>query len=91
VKTDIALKGSPALVHWVWKWRRAGGISAHDSARGVVFLLTEPSIQDSTDIYWKHSRPKAASRSALDPDSARRLWAVSEQMCGLESPFGAEV
>jgi len=90
VKTDIALKGTPALVHWVWKWRRAGGITPHESARGIVFLLTEPSIQDSPEIYWKHSQPKAASRYALDPVSASRLWAISEQMCSLEGRLQVE-
>jgi len=91
VKTDIALKGSPALVHWVWKWRRSGGITPHESARGIVFLLTEPSIQESPEIYWKHSQPKAASPHALDPDSASRLWAISEQMCGPECGLRVEV
>ena len=83
VKTDIGLKGTPALVRWVWKQRRAGGISAAESARGIVFLLTEPSIQDSPEIYWKHGHPKTASRFGLDLTAAARLWDLSESMCGI--------
>ncbi len=84
VKTDIGLKGTPPLVRWVWERRRAGGITAEESARGIVYLASEPSIQDSPEIYWKHGAPRRASKQALDASAARRLWALSAQMCGLE-------
>ncbi len=83
VKTDIGFKGTPAIVRWVWRQRRAAGIPPEESARGIVYLLTEPSIQDSGEIYWQHGRPKTASRHALDGESAARLWSLSESMCGL--------
>ena len=84
VFTEMGFKGNPGLVRWIWDWRRRGGISAEESARGVVFLATEPSIQDSPEIYWKHSQPKAPNPHALDPQEARRLWVISEQMCGIK-------
>lgn len=83
VKTDIGLKGTPPLVRWIWKRRRSGGVPAEFSARGIVYLATEPSIQNSTDLYWKDSAPRRASREALNVESARRLWELSEQMSGL--------
>jgi NAD(P)-dependent dehydrogenase (short-subunit alcohol dehydrogenase family) len=83
VKTDIGFKGTPKIAGWVWKWRRSGGIEPQESARGIAFLVSEPSIQDAGEIYWKHCQPKRASRRALDIASARRLWQVSAQMCGL--------
>ncbi len=83
VKTDIGLKGNPALVRWVWARRRSGGVTAEQSARGILFLATEPSIEFSPDIYWKDCAPKPPSKHALDKDAARRLWALSEQMCGI--------
>ncbi len=83
VKTDIGYKGTPAIVRWVWRQRRAAGMPPEESARGIVYLLTEPSIQDSSEVYWQHGRPKTASRYALDRDSAARLWSLSENMCGL--------
>ncbi len=83
VKTEIGLKGTPAIVRWVWNLRRASGISPEESARGIVYLLTEPSIQDSPGIYWQHGKPKAASKAAMDGGSAARLWQLSAQMCGL--------
>lgn len=83
VKTDIGLKGNPSIAKWIWKVRRSGGISPQEAAKGIIFLLTEPSIQNAADLYWKHGQPKRASRSALDVQAAGQLWALSEQMCGL--------
>lgn len=85
VKTDIGLKGTPGLVGWIWERRRSAGISAEESARGIVRLFSEPGIQASSPIYWKHGAPQAPSRRALDEAAARRLWAISEQMCGLNA------
>jgi NAD(P)-dependent dehydrogenase (short-subunit alcohol dehydrogenase family) len=96
VKTDIGLKGTPALVRWAWQWRRRGGVSPQKSAAGIVFLLSEPSLnggsspngknspQDSAGVYWKDGQPKQASRFALDEQAAARLWRQSERMCGID-------
>lgn len=83
VRTDIGFKGTPAFANWVWKLRRTGGISAEQSAEGIVYLLTEPSLQTASACYWKHGRPKSPSRLAQDFLAASRLWALSEQMTGL--------
>lgn len=83
VKTDMGLKGNPALVRWVWALRRSSGVTPEESAKGIVYLASEPSIQDATDIYWKDGAPKRPSKQALDTVSAQRLWDLSEQMCGI--------
>lgn len=83
VFTDMGFKGNPWLVRLVWGWRRRGGITPEESARGIVFLATEPSIQEAAEIYWKHGAVKAPNPRALDPESARRLWEISAEMCGL--------
>jgi NAD(P)-dependent dehydrogenase (short-subunit alcohol dehydrogenase family) len=84
VKTDIGFKGTPAIAGVIWKWRRSGGIEPEQAARGIAYLATEPALQEALELYWKHGQPKRASRKALDPVSARRLWDVSAQMCGLD-------
>ena len=83
VNTDIGAKGNPGFVGWIWKRRAASGMTPEESARGVAYLVSEPSIQDAPEIYWKHGRPKTPGRNALDGAAARRLWALSEQMCGV--------
>jgi NAD(P)-dependent dehydrogenase (short-subunit alcohol dehydrogenase family) len=85
VNTDIGAKGNPGFVGWFWKRRAAGGISPEKSAGGLVYLLGEPTIQHAPEIYWKHGVPKTPAKRALDEDSARRLWALSKQMCGIEA------
>jgi retinol dehydrogenase 12 len=81
VRTDIGLKGTPGLVQWIWERRRAGGVSAGEAARGIVFLLGEASIQDARQVYWRHGRPQPPSRQAQDVAAAERLWALSARMC----------
>jgi retinol dehydrogenase 12 len=83
VKTDIGLKGTPGLVRWLWGLRRSGGISAAESARGIVALLTDPMAQETGAVYWKHGSPKLSSRYSLDGEVARRLWDISASMCGI--------
>jgi NAD(P)-dependent dehydrogenase (short-subunit alcohol dehydrogenase family) len=84
VFTEMGFKGNPALVCWIWDHRRRSGVSPQQSARGVVYLATEPSIQNSPQIYWKDSHPKAPDRYVLNVKAARRLWNLSEQMCGIK-------
>lgn len=83
VRTDIGLKGNPPLIRWIWARRASAGIPAEESAKGVVFLATEETIQDSQEIYWLHGKPKAPSAYALNADIANHLWEVSAQMCGI--------
>ena len=83
VRTEIGSKGTPAIVRWVWGRRAAAGDPPETAAQGIVYLLGEPSIQATTEVYWKAGAPKAASRYALDPTSASRLWQISEKMCGI--------
>jgi NAD(P)-dependent dehydrogenase (short-subunit alcohol dehydrogenase family) len=85
VKTDIGFKGTPPLMHWLWELRRAGGTPPEVPARGIVFLLSEPALQDSTEIYWKDRQPRRASSRALDTLASARLWAQSERLCGIET------
>jgi NAD(P)-dependent dehydrogenase (short-subunit alcohol dehydrogenase family) len=83
VQTEIGYKGNPGIVGWVWSKRASAGISAEESGRDVAYLVAEPSIQGSGDVYWKARAPKKPSREALDEKSARRLWEMSARMCGI--------
>ncbi|MDW8226434.1 MAG: SDR family NAD(P)-dependent oxidoreductase, partial [Anaerolineales bacterium] len=86
VVTDMGFKHTPWWVQQIWAWRRRGGISPQESARGIVFLATDPNLQMTTELYWKHGRPKAPNPLALDPQAAYRLWQLSLTMCQLEDP-----
>ncbi|HTX91752.1 MAG TPA: SDR family NAD(P)-dependent oxidoreductase [Anaerolineales bacterium] len=83
VKTEIGYKGNPGLVRWIWRLRVSAGVPAERPAEGIVFLATALPVQDSPEIYWKDCQPKMPSRYALDAAAARRLWELSERMCGI--------
>lgn len=85
VNTEIGLKSNSFIARWAWNLRRRGGISAEKSAQGIVYLATEPSIQQANDLYWQHGRPKAPSSYALNAEAAGQLWRLSSQMCGREA------
>ncbi len=85
VNTALGLKSNSFIARRVWDIRRRGGITPEESAKGIVYLASEPSIQDATDIYWKHGKPQRPSTYALNSEAAAQLWKLSSQMCGLES------
>lgn len=84
VNTEIGLKGTGGLVGWFWRRRSAGGVAPEEGARTAVFLATAPSVEGATDFYWKDCRPIAPSRYACREDEARRLWGLSELLCGIK-------
>lgn len=84
VNTEIGLKSNSFIARFIWDIRRRGGITAEESGRGILYLATEPGIQNSNEIYWKHGKPKSPNPFALDPESGKRLWDISTQMCGIE-------
>jgi NAD(P)-dependent dehydrogenase (short-subunit alcohol dehydrogenase family) len=84
VKTDIGLKNTPLLVHWAWKLRRSAGDPPEKPASAIAFLLTDPTVANSREVYWKNCAPIQPSKRALNLSSAERLWQLSEQMCGLQ-------
>jgi NAD(P)-dependent dehydrogenase (short-subunit alcohol dehydrogenase family) len=55
-------------------------------ARGAstsVYLASSPDVEGVSGEYFVKCRPKQPRRWAQDPDAARRLWQVSEQLVGL--------
>lgn len=84
VQTDIGFKGTPGIVQWVWRQRRAVGIPPEEAASGIVHLLGEASMQRSREVYWRHGKPQRADAAALDVANGRRMWALSAQMCGAD-------
>jgi NAD(P)-dependent dehydrogenase (short-subunit alcohol dehydrogenase family) len=83
VDTAIGEKGTGGLVRWVWRRRRRRGISADEAARTLVHLAVEPVLEDRLACYWKACRPARASPCAQRAEEGRRLWEVSERLCGM--------
>lgn len=85
VNTDIGLKGNSLFMDWIWKLRRRGGVSPGEAARGIAFLLLDPDLQNSNQIYWRDSRPQSPNPRALNLRDGERLWDISSRMMKLIS------
>jgi NAD(P)-dependent dehydrogenase (short-subunit alcohol dehydrogenase family) len=84
VNTDIGLKGTAGITKWVWQKRKNKGISPDIPASAIVWLIENADIQNTNHVYWKDCKPKAPSRYSQREDAARRLWEISERLCGLK-------
>jgi len=62
-------------------------LSPAKGARTSIYLASSPDVAGVSGEYFVKCRPKEPKRWAQDPDAARRLWQVSEELVGL-SPQG---
>lgn len=83
VDTDLGSKAASGIARWVWERRRRSGASAEDGARTIVHVASDPSVADSSEVYWRDGRPKAPDEYATRPEEALRLWELSERLCGI--------
>jgi NAD(P)-dependent dehydrogenase (short-subunit alcohol dehydrogenase family) len=58
-------------------------LSPAKGARTSVYLASDPGVAEVSGEYFVKCTPKRPKRWAQDPDAARRLWQVSEQLVGL--------
>lgn len=85
VNTEIGLKDRSPVSRWIWNIRRKGGKPPEVPAKTLVYLVSEPALDGTEEVYWRDCHPKTPSRYALDLQNAQRLWKISEQMCGISS------
>ena len=71
--------------------------SAEMGALPQLYAATMPDVQGGMYIgpdgfaeQRGHPQPVAPSKAARDPETARRLWEVSERLTGVEFPVGAQ-
>jgi NAD(P)-dependent dehydrogenase (short-subunit alcohol dehydrogenase family) len=62
-------------------------LSPAKGARTSVYLASSPEVEEVSGKYFVKCKAKQPRRWAQDPDAARRLWQVSEQLVGL-APVG---
>ena len=53
-------------------------------ARTSIFLASEPGLDDVSGGYFVRCKPAKPSRAARNDDHATRLWAMSEELCGVQ-------
>jgi NAD(P)-dependent dehydrogenase (short-subunit alcohol dehydrogenase family) len=85
VNTNIGLKGTSGITRIVWQMRSHSGVDPSIPAASIAYLASEPSIQHSEYVYWKDCKPLKPSKYSQNAGNARRLWELSEKMCGIQS------
>ncbi|MEE2829965.1 MAG: short-chain dehydrogenase, partial [Myxococcota bacterium] len=59
--------------------------TARRAARTTIKLALDPSVLESNGLYWKNEKPVNCTVEANNPDIARQLWQVSEELLGISS------
>ncbi len=82
-KTNI---GHDEAGSFAWSKRLAdffGGRTLEKGADTLIWLATAPEFDSVTGRYYMGREEMEIAGKAMDPDLARRLWRVSEQLTGL--------
>ena len=58
-------------------------LTTEEGARTSIYLASSPDVEGVSGEYFIKCRIATPSRRARDDDSARRLWQLSEQLCGV--------
>ncbi len=59
-----------------------------EGAKTSIYLAASPEVEGVTGEYFIKCRPAKPSKAARDDEAARRLWATSAQLVGLDGPSG---
>jgi NAD(P)-dependent dehydrogenase (short-subunit alcohol dehydrogenase family) len=62
-------------------------LSPAKGARTSIYLASSPEVEGVSGEYFVKCKPRKPRRWAQDPEAARRLWEVSEELVGL-TPAG---
>lgn len=60
-----------------------GGSPVTEGSRKLVYLATAPGLATMTGKYFKDNRQTRPAEIAYDPETRKKLWNLSEKLCGL--------
>jgi NAD(P)-dependent dehydrogenase (short-subunit alcohol dehydrogenase family) len=62
----------------------SGGSPVTEGSRKLVYLGAAPELAAVTGKYFKDNRQTRPAEIAYDPEVRRKLWKLSEKLCGLD-------
>jgi NAD(P)-dependent dehydrogenase (short-subunit alcohol dehydrogenase family) len=72
------------LLFWIMRQSaRIMAISPEAGARTTIYLAAAPEVAGVSGGYFVKQKPATPTAAARDPEAARRLWRLSEEMTGL--------
>lgn len=87
VATNLA-STMPAPLRWIVTLLKPVMASPEQGAETSIYLATSPEVDGVTGRYFVKCREATADAPATDADRARRLWARSAELAGLDPGFG---
>ena len=84
IQTQIGFKDTNGFVKWFWGKRSSHGNPPEIPAQTIIYLVNQPHLPDQNQWYFKDNRPFEPSRYSQREEPARRLWELSERLCGLD-------
>ena len=87
VRTGIGIKHAGGFDRFAWRLWSIVGISPASGAKTSVFLATHEEGLLKSGLYWNKCKPMTSSRLSRNADDARRLWEISERLCGIDNYF----
>jgi NAD(P)-dependent dehydrogenase (short-subunit alcohol dehydrogenase family) len=61
-------------------------LTSEEGARTSIYLASSPDVEGVTGQYFAKCQIAEPAKRAQNDDDARRLWALSEQLCGVSWP-----
>lgn len=81
VATDIGVRNR-LLPRLLWSLATLAAIDVEAGAKTSVYLAMSPDVANVTGKYFDKCRTKPSSPVSYDEAAARRLWAISAELCG---------
>lgn len=92
VRTGFAKNNSGPLGTFVNGAARVAGmffISPKKGAETSIYLASSPAVEGVTGKYFARSKETPSNAESHDREVARRLWEISERMCGVAATVSA--
>ena len=85
VRTEIGGRPAGALAKLGQRLSRLIQISPEKGARTSLFLACSPEVEGVTGKYFMDCRETPSSPASYDEEAQRKLWEISEELCGLKA------
>jgi NAD(P)-dependent dehydrogenase (short-subunit alcohol dehydrogenase family) len=82
VRTGFGRRGS-AFIRFGTRIAGVFLLSPRKGADTAIWLVTSPAVEGASGGYYERRRLTEPSKHARDPESAERLWWISEELTGL--------
>jgi NAD(P)-dependent dehydrogenase (short-subunit alcohol dehydrogenase family) len=87
VRTEIGHKRARGIAYFIWSLRMLSGRPPEEPAAVLRYLSAAPREQlaeAGSGLLWTRRGLVKPAAKALDADAARRLWELSEELCGCD-------